>query len=419
MKILIYQENNRGGHTDIFRTLDYGTLYTDVRNCCNSIWTNSGNKIWLQGIVSELSTNDNEIHFLESNYTWDFINEYFDAIVYSTANLFQKSYQEAIGRRTNAFNNSKIPVFVISCGAQGELNESPREVVAGIEYTIASFLDSIYSSGGELGLRGYFTKEALDYVGPNTARVIGCPSLFQNGKDLHITNEKVEPETFCAAINGDLFSEKKLVSGNNYFIDQGTYAEELYDAGLYELSNADFVNHCLKKFELEKTELILKKRIRLFMDVSEWMCFLKRKNICFSFGSRIHGNIISILGGIPSLIFPIDSRTLEMTAFYNLPVSKIRPNNITELYEMYLQTDYSEFNKKYKNLYNDFNKFLTDCGLVKNGINEDNIFWKKEMPSNCKKIIDRSKEIEDYFFSNYRKIWIKDKIWKLRKQLMV
>ena len=28
MKILIYQENNRGGHTDIFRTLDYGTLYT-------------------------------------------------------------------------------------------------------------------------------------------------------------------------------------------------------------------------------------------------------------------------------------------------------------------------------------------------------------------------------------------------------
>ena len=123
MKILIYQENNRGGHTDIFRTLDYGTLYTDVRNCCNSIWTNSGNKIWLQGIVSELSTNDNEIHFLESNYTWDFINEYFDAIVYSTANLFQKSYQEAIGRRTNSFNNSKIPVFVISCGAQGELND--------------------------------------------------------------------------------------------------------------------------------------------------------------------------------------------------------------------------------------------------------------------------------------------------------
>lgn len=419
MKILIYQENNRGGHTDIFRTLDYGTLYTDVRNYCNSIWTNSGNKIWLQGIVSELSTKDNEIYFLESNYTWDFINEYFDAIVYSTANLFHKSYKEAIEQRTESFHKSKIPIFVISCGAQGELNDSPEKVVTGIGDTIASFLDSIYSSGGELGLRGYFTKEVLDYVAPNTARVTGCPSLFQNGKDVHITNEKVEFETFCAAINGDLFSVKELVSGNNYFIDQSSYSEELYNAELYELSNANFVNHCLRKFDFEKTELLLNGKIKLFMDIPEWMHFLKSKNICFSFGSRIHGNILSILSGIPSLIFPVDSRTLEMTTFYNIPIAKIKPKNIKELYDMYLQTDYSEFNKKYETLYNNFNQFIKECGLVKNGINKNNNFWNREIPNGCKKLMDRSKEIEDYFYQNYRKIWIKDKIWKLRKQLLV
>lgn len=419
MKILIYQENNRGGATDIFRVLDYETLYTEIHNYCNDVWTNSGNKVWLQGIVSELSTKDNEIFFLENNYTWDFINEYFDAIVYSTANLFQKIYKEAIERRTEALNNSKIPIYVISCGAQGGLDESPRAVVTGMEHTIASFLDAIYSSGGELGLRGGFTKEVLDRVASNTARVIGCPSLFQNGKDLHISNEKIEFSEFNAVINGSLFLAKELVAGNNYFIDQDAFAEELYNVELYEQSNADFISHCLRKFGLKETELMMQRKIKLFMDIPEWMAFLKRKNISFSFGSRIHGNVLSILGGIPSLIFPIDTRTLEMAEFYHIPVSKTKPNNVKKLYEMYLQTDYSEFNKQYISLYNEFEQFIIDCGLVKNGINEENNFWNKKMPTRCKKIADRSKEIESYFFDNYRKIWIKDKLWRMLKRLIV
>lgn len=413
MKILIYQKDALGSTTDVSRKLNYEILHDEVKQNCNHVWTNSGNKIWMQGIISELSTNDNEIRFLKSEYTWDFINEYFDAIVYSTANLIQRRYKEAIREKAEDFRKSKIPVYVISCGAQGNLGDSPREVAAGIEGEIASFLDSIYSTGGELGLRGAFTKDVLDSVMQNTAKVTGCPSLFQNGKNLTVSNQKVDFESFRAAINGDMFLYKGLITEKSIFMDQNTFAGELLDVDMFDWPDEVYIKHCTKKFGTAKTELLLQGKIRLFMDVPEWMGFLEKQNISFSFGSRIHGNILPILGGIPALIHPIDSRTMEMAAFFNIPQTHDIPKNMKSLYEMYLHTDYSGFNKKFGFLYDNYNQFIVDCGLVKNKINTDNVFWNREAPYQSRKILERKAEILDYFNKNYGRIWLEETIWRL------
>ena len=45
------------------------------------------------------------------------------------------------------------------------------------------------------------------------------------------------------------------------------------------------------------------------------------------------------------------------------------------------KVDYGEFNKEYPKLFDEYEKFLQDCGLVKS-VNQDNIFWNRELPIN-------------------------------------
>ena len=413
MKILIYQEKNKGGHTDIYDRLNYNTLFNDVNEYCEGHFTNSGNKVWLQGIVNLLSTEENEVYFLEDFYTWDFINDFFDIIVYSTANLFHKSYKSAIQMRADAFKKSKIPIYCLSIGAQGCINESPSSVVNGIEKEISDFLESIYKSGGELGLRGYYTKEVLDCVSSNTAVVTGCPSLFQNGRNLKISKEKVEYYDFKSIINGNDFLKKGILNKQSIFIDQDCFSDFFYNTEIYRNDIEKILYSLLDKYGFQKSSLLINNKIQLFMDVPEWGDYIKSNSFNFSFGSRIHGNIISILNGIPALIYPIDSRTKEMAEYYCIPTTNIKPKNQKKLYELYLETSYGKFNNNFPKIYDKFNKFVVEHGLVKKTINTKNVFWNREKPIPNKSIIEKKELLKEYFNKNRVKIWISCKIKKI------
>lgn len=396
MKVLIYQEYSKGGQTDIDRVLDYNVLYKDVRTYCNGVWTNAGNKVWIQGIVSELSTEDNEVRFLEREFTWDYINSYFDVIVFSTANLLYRLYKDDIEQITKEFQKSRIPIFCISMGAQAGIDEEPGHVAEGMESTISAFLDAIYSSGGEIGVRGWYTKEVLDAVMKNSAAVIGCPGLYQNGPNLSISNEKISFQDFSAAINGDIFFSKQLVCEKTVFLDQTTYPKELYDVEYYERTcKGKIVYNLVKKCGVEKAELLLSGKVKLFMDVPQWHDFLGT-TVNFTYGGRIHGNIISILSGIPALIYPVDKRVAEIAEFYHIPYTTKKPENIRELYDLYLETDYTMFNDVYPDLYHKYESFLRSCGLVREKMNDNNKYWGRQLPSESSVIENKKKDAFEY-----------------------
>ena len=412
MRILIYQENKIGGHTDIFRQLNYNTLNDEINLYCNGIYTNAGNKVWLQGIVSELKTNDNEICFLEENWDWEYINNHFDAIVYSTANLLQRAHKNDIARRANEFKHSRLPIYCISIGAQGELSEKPKDVIKGIEKEMGFFLDSIYNSGGEFGVRGCYTKEVLDCISrDNTAKVTGCPSIFQNGRDLEIKKKSIAFDGFKAILNGNVFLKDELITDSNVFIDQDVFSYEMYDYDIYERYNdRDFIKYCVTKFGLEKTRLFIFDKVKLFMSVPEWHFYLLENDYDFSFGSRIHGNICSLLSGVPALINVIDSRTWEMADFYKIPYTYDVPHNKKELFCLYEDLDYSRFNQNYKIIYDNFNNFLLECKLINRAMNENNIFWDKKLLPRSNQLISQRKEtMKKYMKNNKSKIWLWDK----------
>ncbi len=391
MKILIWGELKFGGPFDIFRQLDYHTIFTELQENYHSTNFNVGNKVWIQGIVSALLTEDNELFFYNPDETWDVINEKYDRIVYSAANLLNCAHKELLSTLARLFKNSRIPVYVIAVGAQAKCYDEIHTLSSYLKKEISEFVNSIYQTGGEIACRGYFTKELLDDVCPNSAVVTGCPSLFQNGRDLRVTKkgEKANP-----ILNGKVLLSKEVIDAypECVYIDQDQWLQLSYDESIYTgRSKKSCISDIIYEKGKDNTELFLEGRIKVFYDVPEWHKFLCDSSYNFSLGSRIHGSIMSILSGIPAMVCAIDSRTREMAEFFDIPYY-LPTDEKVDIQRMYETADYSKFNMRFPEVYDNYNAFLQKCGLVKQ-VNMDNAFWKKEMPIQNLDMINKRKEL--------------------------
>lgn len=404
MKILIYMRCEKGNPADIFRQIDYNHIVDEVYSCKEHAPTNSGNKVWLQGIVSELSTEENDIFFLDDNETWDEINNKYDAIVFSTANLLCRYNIDIIDSLSIQFEQSRIPIYVIAIGAQASSYDDVEQLVSDISLPTKRFVNAIYNSGGELSLRGYFTKELLDRICPNSAFVTGCPSLFQNGRDLKICTPAVSRDSFKLAINGsyDLYKLAKKKHYESHFIDQDCYFDYIYDQRKIRDSLKNSANDYIEAFGISVTKQLLSHDIKLFYDTTEWRNYFINNKITFSYGSRIHGNIMAILSGVPALVVCLDSRTREMVELFHIPNIKKEELNLKKYdpYELYDNLDYSSFNKEYPRLYDAFESFLVKCNLVKR-LNTNNVFWNKDEPIRNIILEDQQRKLLEYINCNY------------------
>lgn len=361
-KILIYKDVVPNGEYDIFRTIDYKRFREEVgeRSCYNV-----GNRAWLQGILVALDDGKNELVFLTKDMTPEEINGAFDFIVLPMANIFQTRYIGDMERLTQVFSKIKVPTYVIACGAQADSFDQLDQLVEAVKEPASRFIKAIYETGGEFALRGFFTKEFFDRLGFHSAVVTGCPSMYQLGSQLKI--EKAERGPIKAAYNGSLqiLGKELLDDGRSVYVDQDEFYGLLFALGNDDgkMGNEGYVRSLVKKYGYQMVKLAMERRAMLFLDVPVWRKYLMENQFNFSYGTRIHGNIVSILSGIPSLICACDSRTREMAEFYSIPM--IQPSKkqrtLEELYEL---TDYKKFNAEYPKNYQAFERFLVDSGLV-------------------------------------------------------
>lgn len=120
-----------------------------------------------------------------------------------------------------------------------------------------------------------------------------------------------------------------------------------------------------------KHPLYLQNKMRFFVDAMPWINYLKDQE--FSFGTRIHGNIASILAGTPALVITHDSRTLELVNHHAIPNRNINTiDNSTTIAGLYDAADYTQFNKRHGSAFQEYIDFLN-----KNTV--DNIFSEKNI----------------------------------------
>lgn len=416
-KILIYKDVVPNGEYDIFNKIDYIKYRRENIKCYNV-----GNRAWLQGIIVALQDGNNELVLLTPSMTIDYINSEFDYIVLPMANIFHRRYIHDMERLAKIFFQIKVPTFVIACGVQAKSYDYLEELINSIKEPATLFIKSIYSTGGEFALRGYFTKEFFDKLGFRSAVVTGCPSLYQLGDQLRI-EKQLNPSNIKSVYNGklDLIGDKLLCDSNSVYIDQDEYYEIIYAINsAKQESKRDFIKNIIKKYGYTIVQLAMEKRALLFLDIPTWRKYLMKNHFNFSYGTRIHGTIISILSGVPSLINICDSRTREMAEFYAIPMCTVKGDRKT-VEELYDLMDYKEFNECFFERYHQFEKFLVDNGLVKK-IGSNNVFFNSEIDSNYVKwMFGLLEPYRSDFETNRNKYFAyykrQDKITKIKQNL--
>lgn len=401
-RILVYYPPNKLGMSDLDKT-DYSILSERVKNELNGKFPNFGNKVWLQGILSEISNPDCIYEFGYDNISEDYINQNYDCVLLPLANCFHTGWIQYMEKRSSYIEKIKIPVYVIACGVQAKSYDDLTDLVESVKEPATRFIKSVYNTGGEFALRGYFTAEFFERLGFRNAVVTGCPSIYQMGRNLKITNQKVPESQFRSAINGTFklpIPDKDIKKSD--FVCQDVYGKFLYDPDYFKENPIDFrrILKLIKRGDYAFVRALANRKIHLFADTQQWMSFYVENNISFSFGSRIHGTIMPILSGVPSLCYSCDARTREMVEFFDIPgiintgKEKIK---IQSLYDLYCMTDYGKFNAGFQKRFDAFEAFLIKCGIVSK-INQENTFMKKNADG-----ITFPKKSNEFYFDKIQK----------------
>lgn len=288
----------------------------------------------------------------------DWAKDNFDICIHMEANMLSVTYKEVMLEKAKLFNDLKIPVYILGIGAQSSIDYDMNFLSEFSEYA-KKYLDSIYQSGGAITARGNFTKFVVEELGFQNIFVSGCPSLYYHGLQHEVSNIKVNKNRFNPALNGSYISniERRIYDENpmSIFFDQSVYLPELYEP------------RRIKKFERHLYPFgKLYKENRIDGDVNYylWSKHL-RERTNFSYGARIHGNIIALQNEIPAFVKIIDSRTREICEFFEIPNSiAIHFDEAKDsLYDLYTQLDYTNFNNTRRKHFIEFKSWLDDNNI--------------------------------------------------------
>lgn len=331
---------------------------------------NSGNNVFEYAVQKMLLCKDVKVEYnydLYHNQTCfekyiPEINEKFDCIIILPANIFGSyAMKFFVPNFINYIQKLKIPVYVLGAGAQSDFDYS-FDFLDKYGKLIKDFVNAVAKTNGKIGLRGYFTAECLKKLGLNedVYDVIGCPSIFQNGRDLRV--DVVPQEHLKIAFNGNRMLRKSFYKkyfdkyNDAIFVCQDELYKFLYRFN--EIKRKDLKNIKLKHIE----NLLQNNSVKLYCNYQSWVQDLQNQKINFSYGTRIHGNIVPILSNIPSVVEVVDSRTRELTEYFDIPSVKAS-DDIYDIEEIYNNISYKNFNESFSKKFDKFKKFMNDCGL--------------------------------------------------------
>jgi polysaccharide pyruvyl transferase len=336
----------------------------------NIIGDNAGNLVFSHATHRILSTRDAEIvsnGFRADAATASRINNDYDAFVVPLANAFRPSFKHQLVKLTHLIQQLRIPVVVVGVGAQVNVSYSNAQRLSPIEDEVKAFVSAVLDRSATIGVRGEFTESYLHGLGFRNVDVIGCPSLFGNGPDLRV--EKKSPaltRDAKLAINvtpyvkhmGQIVRDHYEWYPNLMYVpqDHATLGLMLWGETPEEAAiQDDLPTHMSHPLYREN-------KMRFFVEPQTWIDFLAGYE--FSFGSRIHGNIVSLIAGTPAVLLAHDSRTLELAKYHEIPYRLVAdlPEH-TDAADLYSEADYTGFNKGHQERFERFTAFLEWNGL--------------------------------------------------------
>ena len=103
-----------------------------------------------------------------------------------------------------------------------------------------------------------------------------------------------------------------------------------------------------------------------------------------------------ILSGVPAVLWAQDSRTSEIAEFLGIPIVHTPK---ADIYDIYLEADYSGYNRSFSEHFDNFECFLKQHGIVSK-INTDNVFLNEWLGPEYKAV--NSEKLQEMYTQIHR-----------------
>lgn len=351
-----------------YEVVNYGNRA--ISECFAATGYNTGNLLIGNGLVKQLRCDS--ISTYSSKMSAAYINESFDQIVIPAANFLHPKFD--FSSLSDVLENTTLPVFMVGLGAQLPTVDHELEHIPAGTWRLVQIAAERSTS---IGVRGYFTADALRKNGISNVRVTGCPSLYTNLAHYTRIKRPVGSIIERTVVNGsrNVFDhaadresavrvEKALFhfaySNQRPFVLQNEQPEIQLSLGEIESASSADINSLAKLFSISPEGFVsyYTKYGKTFFSVSEWFNWIK--GFDFSIGTRFHGNLAALLNGVPSVVLVHDSRTRELCEFAAIPHAFIQDVQTLDPQKLYEKANFDLFEERYNQLHRKYVEFLNE-----------------------------------------------------------
>jgi hypothetical protein len=293
------------------------------RSCCVSVEALDNDSGWSPARIAEA------------------LSARFDMVVYSTANAIRPKVNP--GRTAEVLDQLRCPFVVLGMGMQSPLSVT----TPGLHPNLIALLEVCNRKAAIFGVRGKETETWLRSVGFDSARALGCPSLYVYPKNVLAMSPpdptRVRSAVTAGYIYGRVPRSTALVKIFKDFEAHYVMQEEvpiLKEQGLLP-EDPDIYNEATGELRKETIANVLEHvhrcsmpfaSYRWFQEPSAWRAFASHFD--FYLGDRLHGGVVALQSGVPALLMAEDQRVNEIADFFEIPKVSCREvgsANIREL----------------------------------------------------------------------------------------
>lgn len=343
-----------------------------IDTLCSTIARNTGNSYIGYSIIKIIYGHYKKVDQIQSIWNYDFsktnedtkfINEHYTHVVFCMQD--QLNTNKVFGnlpwaKITKFIEKINIPFIPVSIGTNCDYNDDTFcDLHKNLNKDLVRFINTLASKSELMGVRGEMTFDVLNRLGIKNVLPVGCPTFYEELNPNKQIIKKPFNQNFKIILNNsDIL---KNYNGNRCWIlqDEIDIVNFLY----FNQSLSHYGINLNNKEQALLKEYIANNNIAFIPSIETWKDKVAEND--FYMGSRVHGGVIALNSSVPTLICQNDIRAFEMTDLLNIPYLNIlklfSENKPIEFY--YNTISFDDYNKNFKNNYNNFMNFL-----IKNGV---------------------------------------------------
>jgi hypothetical protein len=332
---------------------------------------------------------ENEVTYISYNDDPNELRKKIDILVLPEANLINPKID--YGRQANFVKTIDKPVVLLGVGAQsgidGEVKKFPQ-----IPQGTIDFLEEVSLRTPQIFCRGDFTRKLINGFGISNVKSVGCPTFLMNpsrflwkkivsrDKDLTLKRLAITEGIYQKSTRNDAidFTEKylfnTLINNHSYtYIGQEQTSVIKAGYGSFNEINGNDVkflkNYLAPETAFEVFHKVLLEQSRAFYRVDQWIGHAKSRTGLI--GTRIHGNMMGIQSGIPSIPIIHDSRTKELCETMRIPhininefSSIVSEGGLINAFDILFNAPYKELDELRCFIASEYSSLINEVGMT-------------------------------------------------------